>query len=157
MTLFTEKLKVWLYFKKALARVGHRPQLVCTCSKCLSSGGQSWQAPYIGFWGVPVVLEQLPSAVTWIIPLYIGFFSFSFSTCFLLLLLLRCSVASDSLWPHGLQHTRLPCPSTSPRACSNSCPLSQWYHPTVLSSVLPFSCLQSFPASGSACRVGDLG
>ena len=50
----------------------------------------------------------------------------------------------------GLQHTRLPCPSLSPRACSNSCPLSQWCHPTILSSVVSFSsCLQSFPASGS--------
>ena len=56
---------------------------------------------------------------------------------------------SDSLWPHGLQHTRLPCPSPTPRAYSNSCPLSQWCHPTVSSSVVPFSCLQSFPASGS--------
>ena len=60
------------------------------------------------------------------------------------------SVVSNSLWPHGQQHARLPCPSPSPRACSNSCPLSQWYHPTILSSVIPFSsCLQSFPASGS--------
>ena len=57
---------------------------------------------------------------------------------------------SDSLWPHGLQHARLPCPSPTPRACSNSCPLSQWCHPTISSSVVPFSsCLQSFPASGS--------
>ena len=54
---------------------------------------------------------------------------------------------SYSLRPHGLQHTRLPCPSPSPGACSNSCPLSQWCHPTILSSVVPFSCLQSFPAS----------
>ena len=60
------------------------------------------------------------------------------------------SVASDSLRPHGLQHARLPCPSPTPRACSNSCPSSWWCHPTVLSSVIPFSsCLQSFPASGS--------
>ena len=59
-----------------------------------------------------------------------------------------CSVVSDSLWPHGLQHTRLPCPSPTPRACSNSCPLRQWCHPTISSSVVPFSsCLQSFPAS----------
>ena len=51
---------------------------------------------------------------------------------------------------HGLQHIRLPCPSPTPRACSNSCPLSQWYHPTISSSGIPFSsCLQSFPASGS--------
>ena len=56
---------------------------------------------------------------------------------------------SDSLWPHGLLHTRLPCPSPSPRACSNSCPLSQWCQVTISSSVIPFSCLQSFPASGS--------
>ena len=61
-----------------------------------------------------------------------------------------CSVVSDSLWPHGLQHTRLPCPSPSPRACSNSCPSSQWCHPTISSSVIPFSsCLQSFPGSRS--------
>ena len=60
------------------------------------------------------------------------------------------SVLSDSLQPHGLQHTRLPCPSPIPGDCSNSCPLSRWCHPTVSSSVVPFSSrLQSFPASGS--------
>ena len=60
------------------------------------------------------------------------------------------SVVSDSVWPHGLQHSRLPCPSPSPRGCSNSCPLSRWCHPTISSSVVPFSCCpQSFPASGS--------
>ena len=57
---------------------------------------------------------------------------------------------SNYLPPYGLQHARHPCPSPTPRACSNSCPLSQWCHPTVSSSVVPFSsCLQSFPASGS--------
>ena len=57
---------------------------------------------------------------------------------------------SDSLQPHGQQHIRFPCPSTNPRACSNSCPLSQWCHPTISSPVVPFSsCPQSFPASGS--------
>ena len=60
------------------------------------------------------------------------------------------SVVSDSLRPHRLQHTRLSCPSLSSWVCSNSCPLSWWYHPTILSSVIPFSsCLQSFPVSGS--------
>ena len=60
------------------------------------------------------------------------------------------SVVSDSLRPHGLQHSRLPCPSPTPGTCSNSCPLSWWCHPTISSSVVPFSsCLQSFPASGS--------
>ena len=60
------------------------------------------------------------------------------------------SVVSDSLQPHGLQHARLPCPSLTPRAYSNSCPSCQWGHPTISSSVVPFSSrLQSFPASGS--------
>ena len=60
------------------------------------------------------------------------------------------SVVSDSLWPQGRQHTRLPCSSPTPGACSNSCPSSRWCHPTISSSVIPFSsCLQSFPASGS--------
>ena len=62
---------------------------------------------------------------------------------------LSLSVVSDSLWPHGLQHTRPPYPSPTPRVYSNSYPLSQWCHPTFSSSVVPFSsCLQSFPASG---------
>ena len=65
-------------------------------------------------------------------------------------LLFSCSVMSDSLQPHGLQNTRLPCSSPSPRACSTSCPLTQWCHQTISSSVIPFSsCIQSFPASGS--------
>ena len=60
------------------------------------------------------------------------------------------SVVSDSLQPHGLQHASLPCPSPTPGACSNSCPSSQWCHPSISSSVVPFSsCLQSFWASGS--------
>ena len=66
------------------------------------------------------------------------------------LLLFSRSVVSNSLRPHGLQHTRLPCPSPSLGVCSNSCPLSWWCHPIISSSVIPFSsCLQSFPASGS--------
>ena len=57
---------------------------------------------------------------------------------------------SDSLQPHGLNHARLPCPSSSPGACLNSCPLSRWCHPTISSSVVPVSsCLQCFPASQS--------
>ena len=58
--------------------------------------------------------------------------------------------SSDSLWPHGLQHTRPPCPLPTPGVHSNSVPLSWWCHPTISSSVVPFfSCLQSFPVSGS--------
>ena len=60
------------------------------------------------------------------------------------------SVMSNSLPPHGLQHARLPCPSPTPRACSNSCPSNRWCHPNISSSAIPFSsCLQSFPALGS--------
>ena len=55
------------------------------------------------------------------------------------------SVVSDSLWPHGMQHARLPCPTLSPRICSNSCPFSQSFHPTV-SSCSTFTCPQYFPA-----------
>ena len=74
-----------------------------------------------------------------------------FSLHFLkVLLLFSCSVMSDSSQPHGLQHARLPCPSPSPGACSNSCSLSPWCHPTISSSViLSSSCFQSFSASGS--------
>ena len=64
----------------------------------------------------------------------------------------KCSVAQlcpNSFRPHALQHTRLPCPSLSPGACSNSHPLNQWCHPTISFSVVSSSCLQSFPTSGS--------
>ena len=61
-----------------------------------------------------------------------------------------CSVVSDTLRPYGLKHARPPCPSPTPGVYSNSCPLSRWYHPTISSSIVPFSSrVQSFPASGS--------
>ena len=60
------------------------------------------------------------------------------------------SVMSSALQPHGLQNSKLPCPSSSLGACSNSCLLSWWYYPTISSSVIPFSRLQSFPASRSS-------
>ena len=63
-------------------------------------------------------------------------------------LLFSCSVMFNSLWPYQLQHTRLSCLSLSPGVCSNSCPLSQWCHPSISTSAAPFSsCPQSFPAS----------
>ena len=83
-------------------------------------------------------------------------FSAHFSTGFLFswllssMLLLSCSGVSNYLWPCGWQHTWLPCPSPSPRAFSNSCPLSRWCQPTISTSITPFSSsLQSFPATGS--------
>ena len=67
-----------------------------------------------------------------------------------MLLLFSCWVMSDSCQPHGLQHNRVPCPSATPRVYSTSCPSNRWCHPTISSSVVPFSsCLQSFPASRS--------
>ena len=78
-----------------------------------------------------------------------------YTTVWIFLIPLNCtlqfsrSVVSDSLQPHGLQHARLPWPLPTPRVYSYSCPLSRWCHPTISSSVVPFSsCLQSFPASG---------
>ena len=76
----------------------------------------------------------------------------------LLVMLLSCSVMYDPWWPHGLQHARLPSPSLSHEICSNSCPLNWWCHPTISSSVTPFSCLQIFPgimvfSNKSALRV----
>ena len=68
----------------------------------------------------------------------------------LLLIQFSRSVMSNPLWPHGLQHGRIPCPSPTPRVYPNQCPSSQWCHPTISSSVGPFSsCLQSFPELGS--------
>ena len=67
-----------------------------------------------------------------------------------LLFLFNRWVVSDSLWPHGLQHSRPACPSLSPGVCPSSCPSNQWCHPIISSSAALFSfCLQSFPASGS--------
>ena len=77
-------------------------------------------------------------------------FWFSVWLVYLLLVQFSHSAVSNSLRPHGLQHARPPCPSPTPGVGSNSCPLSQWCHPTISSSVVTFSsCLQSFPASGS--------
>ena len=70
----------------------------------------------------------------------------------ILMSLLSYWVVSGSLQSHELKHARLPCPSPSSQACSDLCPLSQWCHPTISSSVVPFSCLPSFPASGSFPR-----
>ena len=89
---------------------------------------------------IPIILHPIPVSI--LLSLYI--------VPTILLLLFSCSVMSNSLRSHGLQHARLPCPSPTPGVYSNSCPSSRWCHPTISSSVVPFSsCLQSFPASGS--------
>ena len=92
------------------------------------------------------VLDIPAPAITWetirLIKKYPEFLKKMTSWCLHILLLFSCSVVSDSLWPHGLQHTRLPCPSLSPWACSNSCSLSRWCHPT-MSSCRPLLFLPS--------------
>ena len=99
--------------------------LQCSCLENPRDGGAWWAAIY----GV---------AQSWTWLKWRSSFQFS------------CSVLSDSLRPHGLQHIRPPCPSLTPRVYSNSCPFSRWCHPTNSSSLVPFSSLlQSFPASGS--------
>ena len=89
----------------------------------------------------------------WKVELFQEFVHFFQVVCFIgISIQFSCSVMSNFLWPHGLQHSRLPCPSPTPGAYSNSCPLRQWHHPNISSSssVTPFSShLQSFPASGS--------
>ena len=83
-------------------------------------------------------------------PFKLNFYNFWMVYVILMLLLFSCSVLSSSLQPHGLQHPSLPCLSLFPGASSNSFPLSRWCHPTISSSVVPFSsCPQSFPTSGS--------
>ena len=107
-------------------------------ASCLE-GRLSWQEETTGLF---LPLASLP-------PLLKGYYQL-LPDIVLLLLFSCCSVVSDSLWPHWLQQARLPCPWPSPEVCSNSCPLSQWCHPTILSSVIPFPpCLQSFWASVS--------
>ena len=82
--------------------------------------------------------------------IYIIIYIHTHTPVYILLLLFSCLVLSDSLQSQGLQDARPPYPSPSPRVCSNSCPLNWGCHPTISSSVIPFSsCLQSFPASGS--------
>ena len=98
------------------------------CYKCLpESVACFWMLTRFGFWGLiskSVKLSHIVRFSHWVV--------------------------SDSLIPHGLQHARLPCLSPTPRAYSNSCPSRQWCHPTISSSVIPFSsCLWYFPTSGS--------
>ena len=123
---------------------GNGNPLQCSCLENPRDGGALWAA-VSGVSQSRTRLKWLSSSSREAI--FHTCLSFNVSYCSLQF---SCSVVSDSLWPHGLQHTRLPCTSPTPRACSNSCPSSRWCHPTISSSVIPFSsCLQYFPASGS--------
>ena len=124
----------------------HLPALRFSSSLYLQSLSLLYlQVTFMGSWGLGPgyiwrSLFSQPHSHDPLSPWSRGTFQFQFSH----------SVVSDSLWPHGLQHTRHLCPSPAPRVYSNSWPLSQWCHPTISSSVVPFSShLQSCPASGS--------
>ena len=84
----------------------------------------------------------------WRLQDYLRYILQSITFSYSLLLLFSHWIMPDSLQPHGLQHSSLACPSLSPGICSNLCLLNRWCHPTISSSVTPFSCPQSFPASG---------
>ena len=104
--------------------------LIIFSSVCWSSVCCLWKNVYSG---------PLPIFFFFDVEFHESFIYFGYSVQF------SHSVVSDSLRPHEVQHTRLPCPSPTPRVYSNPCPLSRWRHPTISSSVAPFSsCLQSF-------------
>ena len=103
-----------------------------------SSSSSSWLLSFRQYWSQ--CSELFSFTYMYILGNMIIFSSVQFS----------CSFLPESLQSHGLWHSRLPCPSPTPRACLNSCPLSQWCHPTISISVIPFSShLQSFPVSGT--------
>ena len=98
----------------------------------------------LGEWFIYIIPFLYIFFFLYIIPFPSIFFVLMFSTIHF-----SHSAMSDSLWPHELQNTRAPCPSLTPRVYKIPWPLSQWCHPTISSSVISFSCPQSFPASGS--------
>ena len=111
----------------------------------------SWSNPFFNLSALRLLPLLLLMILHWF-PLYrsLCLYLGKKQTAYFMLLLLSCSVVSDSLQPNGLQHTRPPCPSPTPQVYPKPCPLSQWCHPTISSSVVPFSSWpQSFPASGS--------
>ena len=123
-------------------------------AKMQSRADQSWRLnhSWLYYWVIKLGLSYSQDIhVANKFPWWLYFFQFYyciFQTFSEKNLLFSCPVVSDSLRPHGVQHTRPPCPSPSPKVCPSSCPLHWWCHPTILSSDPLFSfCLQSFPAS----------
>ena len=104
---------------------------------------QVWNRRFFIYWWQ----WSLNSTVKW---KKLTFVKMGMYSCMYVVSQLSHSVVSNSLWSRGLQHARFPCPSPTPGACLNSCPSSQWCHPTISSSVILFSsCLQTFPALGT--------
>ena len=132
-------MRLHFHFSLSWIGEGNGNPLQCPCLENPRDRGAWWAAIY-GVAQSWTRLKQLSSSSRGYLVLY---------DYLLLLLLFGSSVISAFLWPHGLQHARLPCASPSPGTCSNSCLFSQWCHPTIPSSAIHFSCLQSFPASRS--------
>ena len=122
-------LKFWIWIIKTIYQILYMI-LHAKYNRALSQEFMHWNPKVIFTWSTLAIQAVLIS---------VQFSSVQFSH----------SVMSNSLRPHGLQHIRFLCPSPTPRVYSNSCPLSRWCHPTISFCVIPFSCLQSFPASGS--------
>ena len=132
----------WVTSLSCLGKGNGNP-LQCSCLENPRDGGAWWAAVY-GVTQSWTWLKRLSSSSS----SYALFFFFFFLGCFVFQF--SHSVVPNSLQPHELQHTRPPCPSPTPGVHSNSCPLSQWCHPAISSSIVHFfSCSQSFPASGS--------
>ena len=128
------------------------------CSRlCPSHHLSVWDSLKLIFVSLPLLqysMKQIPAALGSFTPFSVSCPAEALVICTLLELpsawLSSATQSCPTLRPHGLQHARLPCPSPTPGACSNTCPWSQWCHPTISSSVVPFSsCPQSLPASGS--------
>ena len=114
-----------------------------SASEVLLTSNRNWPAKLCTGW--PPTQQRIIQSLS--NPGRVGLGLISWILC--LISQFRCSVVSDSLGPHGLHHARPPCPSPTPRVYSNPYPLSRWCHPTTSSSVIPFSHLQTIPASGS--------
>ena len=136
-----KKIKAYILpgtHKAALSDISGNPERSLWC---LTARSSSWLRPQEVIHGNknPFLLSHSPSLPT---TSFLPFLPHQqmWNRCISLYAVqFSCSVVFDSLWPHGLQHTRLFCPSPTPRACSNSSSLSQWCHPTILASVVPFS------------------
>ena len=127
--------RLHFHFSVSCIGEGNGNPLQCSCLENPRDGGASWAAVH----GVAQSQTRLKR----------------FSSSIYVLLLFRHPVLSNSLWPHGLQHARPPCPSSSLRVCPRSCPLHRWCHPAISSSDTLFSfCPQSFPALGTFQWVG---
>ena len=147
---FQDKLTLFFTIHTHLSNFNINVSSCCCCSviKSCPTFCDPMDCSMPGFLVLHYLLEfaQISCSLSWWCYLTI---SSSVALCFFCSFSSVAQLCLKTLWPHGLQHARLPCSSPTPGACSHSCPWSWWCHPTISSSVIPFSsCLQSFPAWG---------